>query len=147
MSFVPSRSWCVRPLVAIVALAFVSCSSSSLHPVRGRVVVGDKPAAGAVVMFHPEDGDLNSIPSTAIAGEDGTFTVSTGDKPGARAGKYVVTVVWPDPSKKPTPQQAMMGLAPDAPDLLTGRFATKQASPLRVEVKSGENNLQSFDLK
>jgi hypothetical protein len=59
----------------------------------------------------------------------------------------VVTVVWPDPAKKPTQQQIMMGLAPDAPDVLAGRFATKQVSPLRAEVKPGDNNLAPFDLK
>ena len=148
MSISPTRVRRAPSLLAVVALALTSCSSGgSLHPVRGKVVVGEKPAVGALVVFHPEGGDLNSVPATGVAGDDGTFTLSTGDKPGARPGKYVVTVVWPDPAKKPTQQQIMMGLAPDAPDVLGGRFATKQASPLRAEVKSGENTLKPFDLK
>jgi hypothetical protein len=137
----------IRFLLALAAFSATSCSSGTLHPVRGKVVVGDKPAAGAVVMFHPEGGDLNDVPATGVAADDGTFTLATGDKPGARAGKYVITVVWPDPAKKPTQQQIMMGLAPDAPDVLAGRFATKQVSPLRAEVKPGENTLEPFDLK
>src|SRR5262245_2200488 len=147
MSFASSPSRRVRPLLALVALALTSCSSGSVYPVRGKVVVGDKPAAGAVVMFHPEGADLENVPATAVAADDGTFSLATGEKPGARPGKYVVTVVWPDPAKKPTQQQIMMGLSPDAPDLLAGRFATKQVSPLRAEIKSGENNLELFDLK
>jgi hypothetical protein len=143
----PLRSLGVRLVPLLVALATTACSSGTLHPVRGKVVVGDKPAAGAVVMFHPEGGDLNDVPATGVAADDGTFTLATGDKTGAHAGKYVVTVVWPDPAKKPTQQQVMMGLAPDAPDVLAGRFATKQVSSLRAEVKSGENTLQPFDLK
>src|SRR6185369_10122551 len=62
----------VGVLLGVAALAATSCSSSgTLHPVRGKVVVGDKPAAGATVMFHPEGGDLNSVPATAIVGPDG----------------------------------------------------------------------------
>jgi hypothetical protein len=143
----PLKSLGIRLVPLVVALAASSCSSGSLHPVRGKVVVGDKPAAGALVMFHPEGGDLNDVPASGVAGEDGTFTLATGDKAGAHAGKYVVTIVWPDPAKKPTPQQVMMGLAPDAPDVLAGRFATKQVSSLRAEVKPGENTLQPFDVK
>jgi hypothetical protein len=136
-----------RLLLVVAVLATTSCSSDALHPVRGKVVVGDKPAAGAVIMFHPDGGDVNSVPATAVAAADGSFTLATGDKPGARAGKYVVTVVWPDPGKKPTQQQIMMGLAQDAPDVLGGRFATKEASRLRAEVVPGPNNLEPFDLK
>jgi len=141
------------PRVALVlALAAgvgtTSCSSSgTLHPVQGKVMAGDRPATGAQVMFHAEGGDINSVPATGTVGPDGTFSLTTGTKAGAAAGKYVVTIVWPDPSKKPTEQQAMMGLAPDAPDLLGGRYATRQKSPLRAEVKSGPNTLEPFDVK
>lgn len=142
-----SRIRCISPFLAVIALAATSCSGGALTPVRGKVVVGGQPAVGAVVLFHAEEGGMDNVPATGVAEADGTFSLTTGDKPGARTGKYVVTVVWPDPSKKPTPQQTMMGLAPDAPDLLAGRFATPKVSPLRAEVKSGENNLEPFDLK
>jgi len=135
-------------LVTMAAVGTTSCSSGGgLQPVQGRVMVGDKAAAGAQVMFHPEGGDINSVPATGTAGLDGTFALTTGAKVGAAPGKYVVTVVWPDPSKKPTEQQAMMGLAPDAPDLLAGRYAARQKSPLRAEIKPGQNTLDTFDLK
>ena len=110
-------------------------------------MVNSQPAVGANVIFHLEGGDIKSMPATGIVGADGKFTLTTGDKQGAQRGKYVVTVVWPDPSKKPTQQQIMMGLTPDAPDLLTGKFATPQTSTLRAEVKPGDNKLEPFDLK
>jgi hypothetical protein len=143
-----SRPRVVGVLFAALTLAVMSCSpADTLHPVRGKVSVNGAPAPGALLVFHPEGGDMKSIPATATTGPDGTFTLVTGDKPGARSGKYVVTLVWPDPSKKPTEQQAMMGLSPDAPDLLGGRYATPEKSSLRAEIKAGENTLESFELK
>ena len=133
--------------IASFVLGLASCSSGgSLYPVRGKVTVGAKPAVGASVVFQLEGNDISAIPATGTCGADGTFTLMTRDKPGARAGKYIVTVIWPDAAKKPTEQQIMMGLAPDAPDLLGGRYANAKTSTLKAEVKSGENNLETFDL-
>ena len=138
----------VSALLAILMLATASCSSeATLNIVRGKVLVNSKPADGAMVVFHLEGGDINTIPATGACGADGVFSLVTRDKPGARAGHYIVTVIWPDTSKKPTEQQMMMGLAPDAPDLLGGRYANAKTPTLRAEVKSGENNLEPFDLK
>jgi hypothetical protein len=146
----PPRRW-VRvafALIAAAALSCSSCSSNGLSPVSGKVMVKGQPAAGARVVFIPEGAtDLKTVPASGAVGEDGTFTLVTGNQPGARPGKYIVTVVWPDPAKKPTDTQKMMGMAPDAPDLLGGRYATKEVSKLRAEVKPGENKLEPFDLK
>jgi hypothetical protein len=134
-------------IFASFVLGFASCDSGgTLNPVHGKVMVGGKPAAGASVVFQVEGSDINDIPATGTCGSDGTFSLVTRDKPGARAGKYIVTVIWPDTAKKPTEQQMMMGLGPDAPDLLGGRYASAKTSPLQAEVKSGENNLEPFDL-
>ena len=143
------RRSAVGLLFATLALSGPACSSGgSLHPVRGKVSVNGQPAAGAVLVFHPEGANLETIPPTAIVGPDGTFTLATGDKSGAPAGKYAVTVTWPDTSKKPTEIQVMIGANPyDGPDQLKGRYATPQRSPLRAEVKSGDNQLEPFDLK
>jgi|SRR5262245_8148934 len=148
MAMLRSPRRAVVPLFVALAVWVTSCSSGgSLYPVRGKVSVNGKAAAGANLIFHPEGGDMKSVPATATAGPDGTFTLVTGDKHGARAGKYVVSVTWPDPAKKPTEAQAMMGMAPDAPDLLKGRYSDPKQSKLRAEVKSGENDLEPFDLQ
>jgi hypothetical protein len=117
-----------------------------MNPVSGSVTVGGKPAVGATVMFFPEEGKgMNVVPSTGTVGSDGTFSLSTGGKPGAPAGRYVVAVTWPDPNVKATAQQKMMGLV-DAPDLLKGQY-TQGKSKLQAEVKSGENKLDPFQLQ
>jgi hypothetical protein len=145
MGRLPLRIWLIAFLFLV--LPTTGCGPS-YYPVKGKVMVGDKPAVGALVMFFPE-GEKNPkyTPPTGTVGDDGTFTMMTGPKTGAPAGKYVVTVVWPDPDKKPTASQAMQGLAPDAPDLLKGQYASSETSKLRAEVTSGETNLEPFNLK
>jgi len=143
------RPFAVGLGLAALALTGPACSSGGgLHPVRGQVTFNGEPAAGAIVVFHPDGGGIQSVPPTAVVAADGTFTLATGDKPGAQAGSYVVTVTWADTSKKLTEQQVMMGANPyDGPDRLNGRFASPQQSPLRADVKSGDNRLPPFELK
>jgi hypothetical protein len=135
-------------LGSALALAAASCSSDdSLHPVSGKVLVGGQPAAGALLVFHREGATIHNIPSTATVEPDGSFVVSTGDKKGAPAGKYAVTVVWPEP-KKLSQQEIMMGANPnDGPDRLKGAYDSPKKTSVRVEIKSGANELAPFDLK
>lgn len=99
-------------------------------------------------MFLPDaTPDLKTTPATATAKEDGTFSMSTGTAGGVKPGKYVVTVKWPDPKVKITDAQKMMGAtASDAPDLLKGRYDSREKSQIKVEIKSGENKLEPFVL-
>jgi outer membrane autotransporter protein len=145
----PFRPSAVGLCFAALAVAGPACSSGGgLHPVRGQLTVNGEPAGGAIIVFHPEGGNLQSVPPTAVVAADGTFTLATGDKAGAPAGSYVVTVTWADTSKKLTEQQVMMGANPyDGPDRLKGRYASPQQSLLRAEVKPGENRLPPFELK
>src|SRR5205807_223736 len=95
------------PLAA--ALLCVSCSGR-LNTVQGKVLYQGQPAKGAVVVFYPEDSQgLSAVPSTAITGEDGTFTLTSGKDGGAAAGEYVVTISWPEerPAAKDTPKISM----------------------------------------
>jgi hypothetical protein len=118
-----------------------------MNPVSGSVTVNGQPAAGATVMFFPDGASgINVVPSTGIVGADGTFTLSTGGKTGAPAGRYVVAVTWPDPKVKATETQKMMGMTPDAPDVLKGQYA-RGKSTLKAEVKPGDNKLDPFQLQ
>jgi hypothetical protein len=125
----------------------LSCSgSAALNPVRGKVVYKGQPLAGALVTFHPKGGGgLKSVPSTGLTKDDGTFAVVTGDKEGAPAGEYVVTVICSENvgAKKGAISTAM----PDTQDKLKGAYASKESSRLSVTIKSGENQLDPFDLK
>ena len=74
---------------------------AAVYPVAGTLTVGGRPAANAMVAFHPLD-QVGSPTALAVAstGLDGTYrlrTYAAGD--GAPAGEYAVTVVWPDDSQ------------------------------------------------
>jgi hypothetical protein len=128
----------------------VGCDSSPrLEAVTGSVQVDGKSATGAIIMFLPETpGDMKITPATATTGADGTFKMSTGAAGGVKAGKYIVTVIWPDPKVKISDAQRMMGAsASDAPDLLAGRYATREKTTIKVEIKPGDNKLDPFQLK
>jgi hypothetical protein len=141
----------LRIAFALAVIQIASCSSGeTFYPVSGLVKVDGKPASGALLTFHPDPpGDpKTTFPATAKAGTDGKFTVATGANGGVKAGKYFVTIIWPDPNKKLTDAQRMMGASPDdAPDLLGGRYSTREKSQLQVEVKPGVKELPPFELK
>jgi len=139
----------VVTVLIIAGCSFGCGSDAGLHPVTGKVLVDGKPAVGALVMFIADaPADMTASPATATVAADGTFTMATGVAGGVKPGKYIATVVWPDPSVKITDAQRMMGAsASDAPDLLKGRFATRELSKLKVEVKPGANALEPFLLK
>lgn len=132
-------------LVLVSLVAFTGCSSSPrLVPVTGKVTVGGKPAEGAVVMFHPEDATQTTSSATATA--DGTLSPSTNAVPGLIVGKYKVTVTYPDPTKKPTPAQLMMGTADAGPDLLKGKYGSKATTTLSIEVTPTSKTFGPFEL-
>ena len=139
-----------RGCVVFLLLMTAGCGGGEvLSPVTGKVLVNGKPAVGASLLFYPDGPpDIKAMPGSAVVDADGSFTVFNGSTPGIKAGKYIVTVVWPDPAKKPTDLQRMAGANPnDAPDVLNGRFATRDKSTLRADIKPGPNALEPFDLK
>lgn len=123
--------------------------ADKLHPVTGRVLANGKPAAGAIVTFHPEtSAGPDSIISTGVANDDGTFTLTTGSGQGAKEGKYVVTVYWGGPPKKQADKVSTTSIGGiDSPDVFGGKYMTRDKSPLRADVKPGDNKLEAFDLK
>lgn len=133
-------------LLIVVCLFTGGCSSAAkLIPVSGSVTVKGKPAEGAVVLFHPE-GNPTGMTASGVAGADGSFALVSATETGVAAGKYKVTIIWPDASKKPTPSQIMMGTAEDGPDLLQGKYASRDKSPLTAEVTATTTKLPPFEL-
>lgn len=130
-------------------LPFLSACNSHperepVYPVRGKVLVHGKPAAGAWVAFHriAELTNRQALKPRAQTDKSGEFQLSTYDsKDGAPAGDYAVTVYWPGPLPK--------GSSPSdlGPDRLSGRYASATQTELRVTIKEGENQLKAFDLK
>jgi hypothetical protein len=138
-------AWCF--LVA-PALFCVSCSGASkLNPVKGKVMNKDGPIKGAVVLFHPKGADkITATPASGVTGEDGTFTLMTGQKDGVAAGEYVVTVTWP--KEKAASGKIVMGPSFDSgPDQLRGAYADREKPKLTAEIHNGDNQLDPFILK
>lgn len=147
MHFLRFRLLGVGSLIAIVGFISLSCSSpAALNPVRGKVVHKGQPLAGALVTFHSKEKvDVNTIPSIGFTKEDGTFSLTTGDKEGAPAGEYIITIICSEtvPAKKGVISTG----PPDTLDRLSGAYSDKDASKIVVTVKPGENQLEPFDLK
>ncbi len=113
----------------------------TIYPVSGKVLVDGKPAAKALVTFHPSSGPPTSMIPYAETDADGTFRPSTrltGD--GAPAGNYTLTIIWPE-------IKVDHGEEVSGRDRLGGKYHKPQDSNLKVTIKQGENSLPPFELK
>lgn len=129
-----------------LVLLFLGCGPSGPQIVHvvGSITVGGKPAEGAILYFHPATDALST--ASATAKPDGTFVVMYNSAEGIPVGKYKVTAIWPDPAKKPTQAQLMMGTAEVGPDLLKGKYATKAGTSLEVDITGQTKELPAFNL-
>ena len=125
--------------LAAVGLAVLASSCGAgrkpVFPVRGQVLDAQgKPAAGALVIFHPVQADPKGpLKPVGHADENGRFTLTTykeGD--GAPAGEYVITLTWPRPKKTP--------FDPEGGDQLQGRYANPDRSNFRFTVENKPDN-------
>lgn len=77
-------------LMAACLVAGCGSAGDKLYPVTGRVLLRDrKPVAGAIVEFSSSAG----YAARGRTNTDGTFSVTTGQQAGARAGTYRVAVI------------------------------------------------------
>ncbi len=136
----------------VLASTAVSCSSSSrpeLFPVRGKVLVKNKPAGGVLLTFLPAgEKDPTPFRPLAITSEDGSFLVTTDEEDGAPAGEYVVTMVWKDaaPTKAKKDKNIQMMMGSPQVDKLGGKYADRKKG-LKVKIEKGPNELKTFELK
>ena len=130
------RRCTLLPMAAVVAL--VGCNRSNLHsdrmavcPASGEIVLDGKPAAGALLVFHPAA--LLQLPALprATVGQDGRYTVGTYEADdGLPEGEYVVTVFLT--VKPPGADETVKGKS-----LVNAKFARTQTTPLRATVARG----------
>lgn len=127
------------PLAGLLAGCSGGEPRSEVHRTRGSLMVNGKPAEGAILSFHPADGknfDQRGSRPRAVVEADGSFAVSTyGDRDGAPAGDYAVSVVWLENADSADPA-----------DKLGGRFATPQQSRWRVQIQPGDNQLEPYEI-
>jgi hypothetical protein len=129
------------------ACTLAGCGGGAgLVPVIGQITVDGKPAEGAVLLFHPLSPSVTSV-SSAVANADGSFSPVTNSEKGMPVGSYKVSVTWPDPSVKPSERDLMMGTVEPGPDLLRGRYQTKDRSDISVEVAADTKTLPAIELK
>jgi hypothetical protein len=87
------------PLIACV-LGVGGCGSKvPLHPVSGKVTVGDTALTSGVVTFVPDEskGNKSKTSPSGPIGSDGNYTLSTDGRSGAPAGWYKVIVLTDTP--------------------------------------------------
>ena len=137
-----------------LALVVAGCGPSDpklkpVYPVRGSVFVNDKPAVGAVVMFHPlplGSGSTQSLTSRGTVGPDGTFRLTTyNTDDGAPEGEYAVAVYWP--GKRTGKGEADEDSSDLPPDRLGLRYNNPATSPVKARVTAPETQLDRFDLR
>lgn len=113
-----------------------------LFPVRGRLTVAGKPAAGASIRFVPTRpanaaGAPTRIPA-AIVAADGSFSASyRGDGDGAPEGTYKVLVLWLE-------EPADGGLLGDR---LKGKYFDEANPVATVTVNARDNDLGVIELR
>jgi hypothetical protein len=117
----------------------------NLQPVSGTVSFQGKPTPGAVVLFHPSaDPDSFKKRIAGIVDEEGLFEMSTtvgaGTRPGVEPGAYRVSISWAEPID-PNDKDSDMG-----PDLLPVKYKDHSTSGLTVEIETGSNELDPFEL-
>jgi len=124
-------------VLAIGALT-AGCGGDDLGrtvPVKGTVTAGGQPLKGGFITFWPDDAAKGGFEAAGSISDTGTYELSTRGKPGARPGKYKVTLAPPAPDNK---NPVAAGKA--AFDVTT--YQTKEKTPLSVEVadspKSGQ---------
>jgi hypothetical protein len=140
----------IRLSVFVGVIAYCgACSRSSgppkkvCYPVKGELLVKDKPAQGALVILRPRP-DANpdewsmGFPRANV-GADGKFEVGTyGDNDGAPAGDYIVLVSWEAPNAQ---NEEASG-----PDRLGGRYSDPATSKLTAKVEAHPTELPPIRL-
>jgi hypothetical protein len=132
-------------LVAIVVLPGCPAPSGLINP-KGKLTIDGNPAEGASVLFFPE-GTPGSDIAAGATDSNGEFQLISNMEPGIAVGRYKVTVIWPDPAKKGTAEDAASGRSVDAPDLLKGRYANQAKSEISIEITPTTTELKPIELK
>lgn len=131
----------LMPLALIgCVVATPACSSKKIverptFPIKGQVLFEGQPLRDALVVFHPPaSGDSQPLRSMARTDANGYFEMSTyKEKDGVPAGSYLVSVVKQDEDT---------GI-----HLIPPMYADSASSGLRIEVREGSNEPQTFRLR
>jgi hypothetical protein len=137
------------PLALALFVLGAGCQRpTTFHAVSGKVTYRGAALTNGVVVFTPDAsrGERGPIALGTIR-EDGTYTLTTGETPGAGPGWYRVTVA---AFAGPAPQGAAQGAPPDRfqppVPLLPEKYRDPELSHLRCEIKSNHANTIDLNL-
>ncbi len=129
-------------MAAVLGLGVCGCSGAKkAGPVAGQVLVGDQPAAHAVVVFHPVNAKPDAPRPTALTDAQGHFKLTTlkeGD--GAPPGEYTVTVAAYQSVEYPSGDSQVVNLLP-------ARYAKPETSDLKATVTKGKAEVGPLKLE
>ena len=136
-----------RLATALIAVAAITgCSSKKVEgrkevfPARGKLLVNDQPAPGAMLVLHPVGGTYDAEHPVATVGPDGSFELTTYEgKDGAPVGEYIVTAQWHVSADRDAPGPW--------PNVIPPKYATPSSSDLRVQIAAGPNDLQPIVIR
>lgn len=125
----------------VIALTLAGCSKTptTLNQVTGKVLYKGVPLRSGLIVFSPDTsrGENGKIAISKIK-EDGSYTLITGEAPGATAGWYKVTVASLSVSTQSFDTPAI-SLIPD-------KYRDPKESQLQCEVKANRDNHLDFNL-
>jgi hypothetical protein len=116
-------------LAGLVCL--VGCDSGpTLVPVKGVVMLNDKPLTSGTVIYHPDKGKGNKFGGLSIGeiNDKGEYTLLTNGKPGAPVGDCKVTVTSTGSATVPD------NTKPTTKSPVNQTYATVELTPLAVQV-------------
>jgi hypothetical protein len=133
------------PLVLGLCLLATSCSRGPgpVAAVAGRVTYNGMALPGGTIVFVPdaERGERGPVALGAIL-PDGSYSLKTGETPGASAGWYKVTVT------SLAPSLPMAGRSFNFPQsFIPDKYSDPNLSMLVCEVKAHQANTIDFNLK
>lgn len=134
------------PIVSVLAcLAGLGCGAEGedrpeLVAVEGTIEINGEPPEGAMLVFHPADGeafDARGSRPRATVSEDGSFSVTTyRDGDGIPVGEYDVAILWFDNPDSSSPH-----------DKLGGRYARPEQADIRVSVDQETTQLEPITIE
>jgi len=142
----PSRAWWV-----LWALGLAGCGPAPIEgrlavfPTRGAVTVAGQPAAGARVVLYGATAELQgpgTVAPAGVADAEGRFELGSYElSDGAPAGKFLVSVCWPE-AIPPGVDAEMF----QPKDRLQRKYLDPQKSGLTVEIPPGGGELPPLQL-
>jgi hypothetical protein len=133
--------------LTLVALSATGCGRSgepriAVVPVTGKVVFQGQSTPGALVVYHPAQGEsATAPPAQATVRDDGTYSLTTYTaNDGAQPGEYKVTVEW---RRLVTDD----GDAKPGPNLLPDKYSQFKSSDLVVHVAEGSDQSHTLAIQ